>query len=324
MSIIRRKKDHIRLVYKSQTDISTNDSRFYYEPLLASHHVDKTYTFNSKSIGAPIFISSMTGGSGKSKKINRRLALAAKEYKLPMGLGSLRPYIERYEKSSFQIREYCGDDVQLFGNIGISQLENLVIDRKIEKLYKVVDYLTLDGIIIHINPLQEWIQPGGDRLKYPAITTLKTFLESKECTVIVKEVGCGFGPNSLKELINLPLDVIDLAAYGGTNFTKVELLRSKRKREKNPLVNIGHGNMEMLEILNRNQNELHGKEFIFSGGIKSYLDGYYFMKKLKTPSLYGYAYPLLERALHSKLRLFEFIEDEIRGLEFAEQFLTVK
>lgn len=324
MSIIRRKKDHIKLVNQSQTDISTRDDRFYYEPLINSHINNIQYNFLGQSVGAPIFISSMTGGSRTSKKINNRLAMLAKRYQLPMGLGSLRPYLESYEKASFSIRKEAGSDVLLFGNIGISQLEELVLHKRTDEIYSVLNYLELNGLIIHINPLQEWVQPGGDRLTQPAIQTLNTFLSDKKTTVIVKEVGCGFGPNSLEKLLTLPLDVIDLAGYGGTNFTKMELLRSPKKLQIDPLINIGESNLDMINSLNNYTSLLNDKEFIISGGIRSYLDGYYFMQKLHAPSIYGYAYPLLQQALRSEKHLFTYMEREISGLQFTHQFLTVK
>ena len=164
-----RKLDHIKLAENAQVDKKTMDTRFNYEPML-NIHPDKTdsleTTFLNKSLGAPLWISSMTGGSERSKLINHNLARAAKEFRLGIGLGSCRSLLQSDNFiEDFNIRKTLGDDLPLFANLGIVQVEELVTSKKLSLLNEVVSKLSADGLIIHVNPLQEWFQEEGDRIK---------------------------------------------------------------------------------------------------------------------------------------------------------------
>src|SRR5690606_23692016 len=109
------------------------------------------------------------------------------------------------------------------------------------------------GLIVHVNPLQAWLQPEGDFINKAPLETITELLTHFQYPVIVKEVGQGFGPASLKALLELPLAAIDLAANGGTNFSKLELLRADNlhKETYGSLMNIGHTAEEMLGWLNQ-------------------------------------------------------------------------
>ncbi|QEN05869.1 type 2 isopentenyl-diphosphate Delta-isomerase [Thiospirochaeta perfilievii] len=329
MSISLRKNQHIKLSKKSQVAENLLDVRFNYEPLISNHQTQHySYRFLGQNIGAPIFLSSMTGGSRKSLKINKRIATAAKIFNLPMGVGSLRPYLENKNPKSFVLREFTGDKVLLFGNLGISQIEQLVNRDELFKIEKVIRNLDLDGLIIHINPLQEWVQKGGDLLKESPLITLEKTLPQFKTKIIVKEVGAGFGPSSLKELLKLPIDVIDLASFGGTNFTKLELLRDKNSCKainSQPLINIGNSKFDMIKNVNTLLSLGLGKEkeFIVSGGVRDFLDGYYYTKLLNAPSLYGYAYKVLENAIRSQNHLNSFFTSEIDNFNFSQNFLRL-
>lgn len=330
MSIGRRKNDHLRLTKYSQIDRKTIDDRFVYEPVTGVHpdYIDDAYSFLGKKIGGPLFISSITGGSHKGNKINRILAAASKELNLPMGLGSIRPYLENINHSSFNIRSIAGSNTLIYGNIGITQCMQLLQTDSVINLENALETLELDGLIIHINPLQEWIQPEGDYLIKPPLTILKNILPQLKCKIIIKEVGCGFGPKSLKELMGLPIDAIDLAGFGGTNFTKMELFRSPKSSRENltPFTYIGNTPDDMISNINNLLSESSGtnKEFIISGGIKNFLDGYYYNSILNAPSIYGYAAKILKYAVQSETKLIKFLQDEIKSYSFAKNFLDIK
>lgn len=330
MSISRRKNDHIRLTKKSQIDRIQIDNRFTYEPLPGTHpqHQSNNFTFLGRKIGGPLFLSSITGGSSKGKRINRNIGYAARELNLPMGLGSIRAYLENPNDESFNIRPITGEHTPLFGNIGIGQVTELFKSNKVERLDNAVTDLDLDGLIIHINPLQEWLQPEGDNLIVPPIQVLEAVLPELKCKTIVKEVGCGFGPRSLKELMKLPIDVIDFAAFGGTNFSKMEVLRSHRKDRdlKNPFIYIGNTPDDMITNINSllSMNIGNNKEFIISGGIKNFLDGYYYNSILNAPSIYAYAANILKYAQKSADSLISFLSSEIKSFMFAQNYLDIK
>jgi len=326
-----RKKDHINLAFKSVTNGFENDNRFYYEPLLSAHPKGlKPIKFLGKTLKAPIWISSMTGGTEMAGKINKNLARAASEFGLGMGLGSCRCLLDNDDCfNDFNVRPIIGDELPLYANLGIGQIEQLIATKKTNLVKQMLEKLKADGLIIHVNPLQEFFQPEGDRFLQPPIETLKKFIEISDAKIIVKEVGQGMGPESLKELLKLPIQAIEFAAFGGTNFSKLELMRDNNSfnNELSCLKNIGHTAIEMLETLNaitKNDKEIHTKEIIISGGISSFTDGYHLIKKSSFPAVYGQGAAFLKHAMHDYKSLRAFIQTQIKGLEMAYSFLRVK
>lgn len=326
-----RKKDHIELALKSQQGIQTDD-RFYYEPLLSAHpQALKPTSFLGKEMKAPLWISSMTGGTELAHKINHNLACACKEFGLGMGLGSCRILLEgdMYFKD-FNLRPVLGDSRPFYANLGIAQVEQELANRSVKRIEELIRRLGADGLIIHVNPLQEWLQPEGDKISKPPIDTIRALLDKVKFKVIVKEVGQGIGYESLKALFQLPLAAIDFAAHGGTNFSKVELLRSNKQQQSlfNEVAHIGHSATEMVELTNRILKELGSKalckEVIISGGVKSFLDGHYLMESLRCNSIYGQGSAMLERARNSYDELQEYVAGQIKGLELSKSYLRVK
>ena len=162
-TISSRKLDHIQLAFESQ--LSDADQRFYYEPMLSAHPeltIIPSLTLAGATMQIPLWISSMTGGAEMAGKINLLLAEACKTYGLGMGLGSCRPVLENSEYSrDFEIRKHIGEQ-PLFANLGIAQIEELIALNQLQKLVDMVHRLEANGLIIHVNPLQEWMQPEGD------------------------------------------------------------------------------------------------------------------------------------------------------------------
>jgi isopentenyl-diphosphate delta-isomerase len=326
-----RKKDHIELALKSQC--SQTDSRFYYEPILSAHpNKDlKPIEFLGKKMLAPIWISSMTGGTEIAGIINKNLAKACAEFGLGMGLGSTRKLLFSNEYfDDFNLRHIIGDAQPFFANLGIAQVEQLIEEKATDKIEALVAKLKVDGIFLHINPFQEWLQPEGDIIKRPPLETIQQLLETAKYKIIVKEVGQGMGYESLKALFQLPLAAVDFAAHGGTNFSKVELLRSNLEKQQlfENLVNIGHSAEEMVLMTNQIIAELGDKmkckEVIISGGIQSFLDGYYLINKINTKAVYGQGSAFLQHARGDYETLRQFVQSQIEGLKLANAYLKVK
>ncbi len=328
-----RKKDHIELAFKSRVKNEEIDPRFYYEPLMNAHpdkNTDISVFFLGKTFKAPIWVSSMTGGTTLASIINKNLARGCCEFGLGMGLGSCRQLLYNDEfLDDFQVRKYLGGQ-PLYANLGVAQLEILLQEQKTDKIVELLKKLEADGLIIHVNPLQEWLQPEGDRFVSSPLETIKRILDLVDCPVIVKEVGQGMGPQSLLELFKLPLAAIDFGAGGGTNFALLEILRSSEKVADNysGFANIGHSAEEMTDFVNQilagNSNELLCKEVIISGGVRDFLDGYYLTQKLKLPSIYGHASGFLKHAQNSYEDLSEYINLQIEGFKLSKTMLKVK
>lgn len=326
-----RKKDHIELAFQSQ--ITQLDSRFYYEPLLTPHPSDEwsAFDFLGKKFNYPIWISSMTGGTALAKVINHNLARACGEYGLGMGLGSCRSLLYSDETlPDFDVRKLIGDKQPLYANLGIGQLEELIVRNKILLINELIQKLQADGLIIHVNPMQEWLQPEGDRFKYSPLQTIETIIEKTNIKLIVKEVGQGFGYESLKKLFQLPIEAIDFAAAGGTNFAKLELLRSDAAKQEifNVFAHVGHNATEMVEMSNLIMQELGDKvkckQVIISGGVQNFLDGYFLVQKIHTSAIYGQASAFLNHARGDYDDLAQYIDTQIKGLCLAKAMLKVR
>lgn len=330
----RRKDDHIALAFKARVEKNKVDSRFYYEPVLAGHPVKDEMLhreFLGHNFHLPIWISSMTGGTERARLINQNLARACNEFGLGMGLGSCRQLLhdDTYLKD-FQVRHIIGDR-PLFANLGIAQIIQLLNEGKAGLISDMLRKLEADGLIVHINPMQEYLQPEGDRYDASPLETIKRLFDHvAPSSVIVKEVGQGMGKRSLATLLQLPVAAIDFAANGGTNFALLELMRTKEGEEHPllPLVSIGHSADEMTDIVNEILQEMPDKiecrQVIISGGIENFLDGYYLMEKLQLPSVYGQASGFLKHALGPYEELQQYILAQKDGLLLAHQFLHVK
>lgn len=326
-----RKLEHIKLALDSQTKLEEQDRRFNYEPILAAHpdNTDLSINFLGKMMKTPIWVSSMTGGTGVARSINGNIARACREYGMGMGLGSCRKILfDKTHWDDFNFRDEIGNDQPFWANLGIAQVEELLASKNIQAVADLVGELCADGLIVHVNPLQEWFQPEGNRLKQAPLQTIQQLLNQVRLKVIVKEVGQGFGPESLRQLLGLPLAAIEFGAYGGTNFSKLEMLRGDQQKlgSSLPFAFVGQSAGQMVEsvnlILKENPNPVCG-QLIISGGIQNALDGYYLTKKSQLPSVFGMASAVLKHASESYESLATFLENQIQVLQLANAYLVI-
>jgi len=318
------------MAFESQILTHDIDRRFYYEPMLTAHPEDNigSFDFAGKKQLVPLWVSSMTGGTKLAGKINRNLARACHEFGMGMGLGSCRIILDDDQYfSDFDMRDIIGKDLPFFANLGIAQLEESLEKKELAKINRLIERLTADGLIIHVNPLQEWFQPEGDRLKRAPIDCISELIHKVDYPVIVKEVGQGMGYASLKALLELPLQAVEFAAFGGTNFAKLELMRSPETKRQlfEPLSKVGHDAFQMTDLINQvvEEGNVNTKQLIISGGIKTFLDGYYLIQKAKMPAIYGQASGFLKHAREDYEQLHEYVSYQVKGLQLAYSYLRI-
>lgn len=325
-----RKLEHLNLAFQSQTKVDEQDLRFIYEPMLSAHpdKLDLSINFLGKILQTPIWVSSMTGGTGLAKEINRNIAKACRKYGMGMGLGSCRKIL--FDKSyweDFDFRDEIGNQ-PFWANLGIAQVEELILTKNTKVIKELIINLQADGLIIHVNPLQEWFQPEGNRLKQSPIKTLIELLNQTDIKLIVKEVGQGFGYESLRMLLQLPLEAIEFGAYGGTNFSLLEMMRdNKEKLSSNlPFAYIGRSAEQMIKDINliiKDMPDHKCKQLIISGGIKNAIDGYYYTSKSEIPAIFGMASSILKHASVSFESLDKYLIDQISALKLANAYLKI-
>ncbi len=328
--LARRKRDHIDLALDSRTLECEQDRRFMYEPLLSAHpnEVDLSKTFLGKTLDFPLWISSMTGGTTHARKINENLAKLCAEFKLGMGLGSCRSLLHSHKTfDDFNMRPVLGESQPLYANLGIAQIEELIENKSTEKIEELIFDLQADGLIIHINPLQEWAQPEGDKINRPPIETIQELVELHTTHFIVKEVGQGMGPESLSALFKLPIQAVEFGAFGGTNFTRLELNRTDDSASYiDSFSTIGHVAEEMVEFVNTlsKARDRTYPEIIISGGVRDYLHGFYLIESCAINAVYGQASAFLKPAMESYQSLKRHFIHQMEGFKMAKAYLRVR
>ena len=227
-----RKADHIRINLdedvRSGLTSGLEHYRFIHQalPELNLEDVELNLRLFGRELRAPILISSMTGGTEQAGKINRVLAEAAQETGIAMGLGSQRAAIENLGLSNtFQVRQFA-PDVLLFANLGAVQLN---YGYGIEQCQQAVDMIEADALILHLNPLQEAVQPEGDTRFAGLLNRIEAICQALPVPVIIKEVGWGFSEQAARQLAEAGVAAIDVAGAGGTSWTQVEMHRAETK-----------------------------------------------------------------------------------------------
>jgi isopentenyl-diphosphate Delta-isomerase len=322
MSTVQRKAEHIRICLESDVQFKTQGSGFdRYQfthsclPELDYADIDLTTKFLGKQLGAPILISSMTGGTAQAKQINHRLAAVAQEYKLAMGVGSQRVAIEKPDvAATFQVRQIA-PDILLLANLGAVQLNYRY---GIEECLRAVELLEADALILHLNPLQECIQPQGDTNFRGLLDRIASVCQQLPVPVIVKEVGNGISAPMAQQLIAAGVSGIDVAGAGGTSWAKVESERAKtplQRRLGETFADWGIPTADCIRAIHSIDPTL---PLIASGGLRNGLD---IAKAISLgANLGGLALPFLQAADTSTEAVAELVQilmAEIRTVLFC-------
>ena len=311
----QRKIDHIRLSLdnRSQSDYNVFDS--YHLPYIALPELDleqvhTSTTLLKKTISQPLIIASMTGGTKYADTINRNIAIAAENSKVAIGVGSQRIALQdRSAIKTFEMVRQHAPNAIIFANMGAIQLNN---SKNYKDYQAVIDMIDADALYLHINPLQEALQPGGDTNYAGLITKIEELISKIKIPVYVKEVGNGMDVQSAQSLIRAGVSGIDVAGVGGTSYSWIEAKRSGSDNLADWFKSVGIGTDEAVKSIAKIKKTT---QLVASGGLRSPLDA------LKSRSMgadyYSMARPILEKAIISSEAIEEFIEEFRRGLQIA-------
>ena len=180
--------------------------------------IDTSIELLGKKIDSPLIISAITGGHPESTKINSNLAEAVENTHIAMGVGSQRAGIENEElKETFTTVRDKAPEAYIIGNIGAPQ---------VEYAYDAIEMLKTDALAIHLNPLQEIIQPEGDTNAQGYRDDIKEICENTNTPIIAKETGAGICGEDAKILEKIGVNAIDVQGVGGTSWAAVETYRA--------------------------------------------------------------------------------------------------
>jgi isopentenyl-diphosphate Delta-isomerase len=230
--ISKRKKEHLELSLNADVSFKTKTSGFdYYEFIhnaATEVELDKiTFEtkFFKKVVNYPFIISCMTGGTEEAENINAQLAIAAEELKIPIGVGSQRQALENnVHNNTYKIIRKNAPTVPVLGNLGAAELVKLKSSDPIKKL---IDLIEADAFVIHLNPLQELLQPEGNPYFKGLLKSLRRSVKEIKIPIIVKEIGTGISGTVAKNLLDTGVKAIDVAGAGGTSWAAIEMLRNK-------------------------------------------------------------------------------------------------
>ena len=314
----KRKKEHLEICLDTESVTSAsgtglNRYRFVHNalPELDIDEIDLSTTFLGKRLQAPILISSMTGGFDLARKVNRNLAAAAQSLGLAMGVGSQRVAIEEPSAAgSFEVRDVA-PDILLFGNLGAVQLN---YGYTVEHCRRAVSMIGADALILHLNVLQEAVQPEGNRNFKGLGEKIAAVCRELEVPVIAKEVGNGISVDAAIRLRRAGVKALDVAGYGGTSWSAVEAQRAV-KQGKRPDTAFAAWGIPTEEALVSVRQALPDIQLIASGGVRSGVD---IAKAIALGADLGaFGQPLLAAALESSAKVIEFIAGVIHELKVS-------
>ncbi len=308
-----RKAEHIALSLDRRMQVAAS----YFDDWVFEHRalpeidlaaIDLGVEFLGRRLKAPLLISCMTGGTEEATRINRNLARAAEETGVALGLGSQRKAIEDPSlAASFRVRDLA-PSVPLLANLGAVQLNYGFGREQFEAAVRMID---ADALVLHLNPLQEALQPEGQGDFSDLVPKIGELARGLGVPLIVKEIGCGISAEVGRRLRESGVSIVDVAGVGGTSWARIEAQRARDLELGELFADWGLPTPESLRQL----RSIEGLKLIGSGGVRSGLDA---AKALAMGAdLVGMAQPFLEAANVSAERAAEKVRRTVRELRIA-------
>lgn len=300
--ISRRKDEHIDIVLSMGSHTrqsSTGFDRVCFEhvalPELDLANVSSTTDFLGYRVHAPLLISSMTGGPSRAAAINRNISEAANAKRVAFAVGSQRVALEGQGEHGFspELRKNA-PDVPILANFGASQLKTW---NGADMAQRAIDMIGADALIVHLNPLQEAVQAGGDKDWSNVLSAIESLQHACSFPIVVKEVGFGISGTVARQLCDAGVSIIDVAGAGGTNWAIVEAERAQSNRERAVAQAFGGWGIPTADAIAQVRQTCPETTIIASGGITNGIDC---AKAIRVGAdLVGTAAGVLKAATHS-------------------------
>ena len=313
-----RKSQHLDICLEddvaSQADPGFARVRLQHEalPECALEDVDTSADFFGRRLAAPLIISSMTGGTYRAGAINANLALAAERAGVALALGSQRAALEEPSLiDTFRVRDVA-PNVVLLANLGAVQFNYGVT---VDDAIRVVESIAADGLYLHLNPLQEALQPSGDTNFRNLLPRIAALCRALDVPVIVKSVGSGISVRTAARLLDAGVAAIDVAGAGGTSWARVEGRRAEDAQREALAETFAAWGYPTAEATAALREALPAATIVASGGVRSGVD---VAKALALGANYAAAaMPFLEPATRSSEAVSATLEGIIAGLRIA-------
>ncbi|HEX9945429.1 MAG TPA: type 2 isopentenyl-diphosphate Delta-isomerase [Thermoanaerobaculia bacterium] len=315
-----RKAEHIRLALDERMQLGRSffdEYRFEHAalPEIDIDEVDTSVEFLGRRLAAPLLISCMTGGTEMAGRINRHLAAGAERTGVAVGVGSQRKALEDPAKAdTFRVRE-AAPTVPLLANLGAVQLN---YGMGVRECRQAVDMIGADALVLHLNPLQEAIQPEGQCNFSGLLPKIGEVVRGVGVPVVVKEVGSGISEATARALAAQGVRIVDTAGVGGTSWARIEAQRAGDAEIGEVFAGWGLPTPESIRQVRR----VEGLTVIASGGIRNGLDA---ARAIALGAdLVGMAYPFLAPATESPERVADKVRRTVRELRICMFCLGVK
>ncbi len=314
-----RKDDHLRITFEEDVsfDVLTTGFecyRFVHQalPEIDMDQVNTRTKFLGRQLTLPLLISSATGGTPRAGQINQMLAEAAQEAGIGMGLGSMRAALENSDMHwTFQVRRYA-PDVLLLANLGAVQLN---YGYGPDDCQRLIDMVEADGLYLHLNPLQEALQPEGNTQFSGLLRRIEAVCKALKAPVIVKEVGWGLSRQAARQLAEAGVAALDVAGAGGTSWSQVEMHRSQNVVQREVAAAFRDWGISTATTLRMTREVAPDIPLIASGGLRT---GIEMAKALALGAdMAAIAGPLIKAADVSPQALHDYIEIIRRQLRVA-------